>query len=190
MLGKRLADIIGSLIGLAITLPFWPIIALLIKLDSAGPVFFRQWRMGRNSHPFMILKFRTMLIGAEKNGAKWADKQDDQITMLGKILRLSRLDELPQLINVLAGHMSLVGPRPERPEFVGEIEQQVPFYTQRYLALPGLTGWAQVRYRYGSNIQDAKRKLEYDLYYMRHMSFKLDIQILLRTIPLLMKGSR
>ncbi len=190
MLTKRMSDLTLSLAALLISLPLWPLLALLIKLDSPGPVFFQQWRMGKNSHPFMILKFRTMLTDAEKNGAQWAGLRDTRITRLGRILRLTRLDELPQLLNVIAGHMSLVGPRPERPEFVGEIEKQVPFYSQRYLALPGLTGWAQVRYRYGSGIEDAKRKLEYDLYYMRHVSFRLDLQILLRTIPLLMKGSR
>ena len=190
MLGKRVFDIVGSLIGLAITLPIWPFIALLIKIDSPGPVFFRQWRMGRNSHPFMILKFRSMAANAEQTGAQWAGKHDERMTKLGRILRITRLDELPQLLNVLLGQMSLVGPRPERPEFVGEIERQVPFYAQRYLAVPGLTGWAQVRYRYGAGIQDTIRKLEYDIFYLRHGSFRLDLQILLQTIPLLMKGSR
>ncbi|MBI3987369.1 MAG: sugar transferase [Lentisphaerae bacterium] len=190
MFAKRLFDILLSLIGLALTLPVWPLIALGIKLAGPGPVFFRQWRLGWRRRPFRILKFRTMISDAEEDGARWADKADPRATPLGRFLRVTRLDELPQLLNVLKGDMTLIGPRPERPEFIADIEKQVPFYDQRFLVFPGLTGWAQVCYRYGASMEDAKRKLEYDLFYIRNISFRLDLQILMRTVVLLMKGSR
>lgn len=190
MLAKRLTDILFSLVGLLLTLPLWPGIALAIKASGPGPVFFRQWRMGYKHRPFRILKFRTMVTDAEKDGAQWARPDDARVTALGRWLRVTRLDEIPQLLNVLRGEMSMVGPRPERPEFIADIEKTIPYYDQRYLVAPGLTGWAQVRYRYGASMEDAKRKLEYDLYYLRNISFRLDLQILLRTVVMLMKGSR
>lgn len=187
---KRIIDVGCCLPALALTLPLWVLIAATIKLDDHGPVFFTQWRMGRGNRPFRIIKFRSMCSDAEPDGARFADDGDRRVTRVGRWLRISRLDELPQLINVLRGEMSLVGPRPERPEFIAEIEKAVPYYDQRCLILPGLTGWAQVKYRYGANVEDARRKLEFDLYYIRNMSLRLDLQILLRTLILLMKGSR
>ena len=187
---KRLMDAGISAAALLLTLPAWPFIALAIKLDSKGPVFFKQERIGWHNKPFQIIKFRTMTNDAEKDGPQWAKKNDHRVTCVGRFLRLSRIDELPQLWNVLKGEMSLVGPRPERPEFVEMLAQEIPFYEQRHLVPPGLTGYAQVRYRYGSSKEDAVRKLQYELYYVRHLSLRFDIEILLRTIPLVMKGSR
>jgi lipopolysaccharide/colanic/teichoic acid biosynthesis glycosyltransferase len=171
-------------------LPLFPLIALAIKLDSHGPVLFKQKRVGRNGRNFDIYKFRTMVRDAEKNGAQWAVEKDPRVTRIGRILRRTRLDEVPQLWNVLKGDMSLVGPRPERPEFVEELAKEIPYYEQRHLVPPGLTGWAQVRYRYGASKEDAVRKLQYELYYVRHLSIMFDIEILLRTIPLVARGSR
>lgn len=190
MLLKRLSDIVFSMAGLLITAPFWWLIALAIKLDSPGPVIFRQWRMGYGNRPFKIIKFRTMQAEVGKGEAKWTLPNDARITKTGRFLRKTRIDEIPQLINVLKGEMSMVGPRPERPEFVSEIEKAVPFYAQRYLVAPGITGWAQVKYRYGASVEDARTKLEYDLYYIRNLSFRLDLQILLQTVVMLMKGSQ
>ncbi len=187
---KRAMDLAGAITLLALTLPFWPLVALLIKLDSRGPVFFRQTRVGRFGRPFEITKFRTMEAEAEKNGAVWAQPHDPRITRLGGLLRLTRIDELPQLLNVVHGEMSIVGPRPERPEFVGELIERHPLYAQRHLVPPGLTGWAQIRFGYGATYEDAKRKLELDLYYVRHLSIAFDVEILLKTLFLVMKGSR
>lgn len=187
---KRLMDIAVATVALILTLPFWPLIALLIKLDSEGPVFYSQPRVRRHGKHFMLYKFRSMGSDAEKDGAQWAKQNDARVTRLGRLLRLTRVDELPQLWNVLRGEMSIVGPRPERPEFVTELSKKIAFYDQRHLLPPGLTGWAQIRYRYGASEEDARRKLAYDLYYVRNMSLLLDIEILLRTIPLLMRGSR
>jgi exopolysaccharide biosynthesis polyprenyl glycosylphosphotransferase len=187
---KRLIDAAGSLAALILVLPLFPLIALAIKLDSHGPVLFKQKRVGRNGRNFDIYKFRTMVRDAEKNGAQWAVEKDPRVTRIGRILRRTRLDEVPQLWNVLKGDMSLVGPRPERPEFVEELAKEIPYYEQRHLVPPGLTGWAQVRYRYGASKEDAVRKLQYELYYVRHLSIMFDIEILLRTIPLVARGSR
>jgi exopolysaccharide biosynthesis polyprenyl glycosylphosphotransferase len=187
---KRLTDFAFSLIGLIITLPLWPLIALGIKLTSKGPVFFIQTRVGFHGNNFKILKFRTMTQDAEKDGAQWAVVNDPRTTSFGRFLRITRLDELPQLLNVLKGDMSLVGPRPERPEFVEELARDVPYYEQRLMVPPGLTGWAQVRYRYGASKEDAIRKLQFDLYYVRHLTPLFDLEILLKTIPLMAKGSR
>jgi len=183
-------DFLAACAGLALTLPLWPFIAAAIKIDSKGPVLFRQARVGRNNRIFQILKFRTMVRDAEKNGAQWAVAKDPRVTRIGRLLRRTRLDELPQLWNVFKGEMSLVGPRPERPEFVSELVEEIPYYAQRHLVPPGLTGWAQVRYRYGASKEDAIRKLQYELYYVRHLSIMFDIEILLRTIPMMAKGSR
>ena len=187
---KRLLDVSAGLAGLLLSAPLWPLIALAVKLDSRGPVFFGQERVGWRGELFRILKFRTMTTDAEKHGAQWATQNDPRVTRLGRFLRRTRLDELPQLWNIVKGDMSLVGPRPERPEFVKELAEEIPFYEQRHLAPPGLTGWAQIRYQYGSSKEDALRKLEYDLYYVRHLSLAFDIEIILRTIPMMMKGSR
>jgi exopolysaccharide biosynthesis polyprenyl glycosylphosphotransferase len=187
---KRVLDLVVSVPLLLATLPFWPLLALLIKLDSPGPVLFKQTRVGRFRRPFTILKFRTMRADAEKNGAQWAEKNDPRVTRLGNLLRVTRIDELPQLWNVIRGEMSVVGPRPERPEFVTELAQAIPFYEQRHLVPPGLTGWAQIRYRYGASREDARKKLEFDLYYVRHLSLGFDLEILLKTVPLVMRGSR
>ncbi|MBT7163943.1 MAG: sugar transferase [Victivallales bacterium] len=187
---KRAMDIVLSLIGLALTLPLWPFIALAIKMSSPGPVFFRQERVGYLGQIFEIVKFRTMRTDAEKDGAQFAVENDPRATRVGNFLRKSRLDELPQLFNILRGSMSLVGPRPERPEFVATLGEEIPMYDLRHTVPPGLTGWAQIRYRYGANKEDAQRKLEYDLYYLRHFSLALELEIIVKTLPMMMRGSR
>ncbi len=190
LVAKRLLDLAVASTALILTLPLWPLLALLIRLDSRGPALFRQTRVRRHGELFTIYKFRTMCLDAEKDGAQWAAVDDPRVTRLGRLLRLTRLDELPQLWNVVKGDMSLVGPRPERPEFVEHLSRSIPFYDQRHLLPPGLTGWAQILYRYGASEEDARHKLAYDLYYIRNMSLSLDLEILLRTVPLLMRGSR
>lgn len=187
---KRLLDLAGGMAGLLLSLPLWPFIALAVKIDSRGPVFFTQDRVGWRGKTFRIIKFRTMFTNAEDDGPQWARTNDARVTNVGRLLRRTRMDELPQLLNVLLGDMSLVGPRPERPEFVEDLTREIPYYDHRHLVPPGLTGWAQVRYRYGASKQDAIRKLQYELYYVRHLSIMLDVEILLRTIPLIAKGSR
>jgi len=187
---KRIVSLCLATLGLLASLPLWPVIALAIKLDDRGPVLFRQRRVGWRGRGFNMLKFRTMRTDAEKTGAQWAAEDDPRVTRVGRFLRATRLDELPQLWNVIKGEMALVGPRPERPEFVCELAGEIPFYEQRHLVPPGITGWAQIRYRYGASKEDARRKLELDLYYVRHLSLSFDIEILMRTIPLVMKGSR
>ncbi len=180
---KRTLDVIGSVVGLILLAPLFPLIALIIHLDSPGPVFFRQVRVGLNDRLFHIIKFRSMRSDAEKGtGAVWAKKSDPRITRVGNFLRKTRLDEIPQLINVLQGDMSLVGPRPERPEFIGELKKSIPFYGERHSVKPGVTGWAQVRYPYGASVEDALEKLRYDLYYIKKQSLLLEVEILLRTI--------
>jgi sugar transferase (PEP-CTERM system associated) len=186
---KRCMDIVLSCIGLLLTLPFFPLIALAIKLDSPGPVFFRQERFGNKEKRFELYKFRTMRQDAEKGtGAVWAEKNDPRITKLGHFFRGSRIDEIPQLINVLKGDMSFVGPRPERPEFVEKLKQVIPYYSKRHFIKPGLTGWAQVRYPYGSSVEDAVEKLRYDLYYIKNISPFLDTLIFLETIKVVLFG--
>jgi sugar transferase (PEP-CTERM system associated) len=186
---KRTIDIVLSCIGLLITLPFFPLIALAIKLDSSGPVFFRQERVGIREKLFVLYKFRTMGQDAEKGtGAVWAEKNDPRVTKLGRFFRGSRIDEIPQLINVLKGEMSFVGPRPERPEFVEKLKQVIPYYSKRHFIKPGLTGWAQVRYPYGSTIEDAVEKLRYDLYYIKNICPFLDTLIFFETIKVVLFG--
>lgn len=187
---KRFIDIAVSAVGLVVTAPFILIAAILIKLESKGTIFYSQVRTGRFGRSFRIYKLRTMASNSEANGAQWAVKNDARITAVGKILRKTRLDELPQFWNVLKGEMSLIGPRPERPEFVGDLSEQIPFYQQRHLVKPGLTGWAQVNYPYGASVEDAYNKLTYDFYYIKNASLALDLQIVLRTIGTVMKGSR
>ena len=174
--------------GLLLCLPFIPFIMLAVRLSSPGPIFFRQTRVGRHGRPFSLIKFRTMRDDAEADGAIWATANDSRVTPLGRFLRKSRLDEIPQLWNVLKGEMSFVGPRPERPEFVGWLAKEIPFYELRHMVRPGITGWAQVRYHYGASLEEAKRKLEYDLYYVKHLSLGLDLLIMFETIKIIMLG--
>jgi exopolysaccharide biosynthesis polyprenyl glycosylphosphotransferase len=180
---KRVMDVFaGGILGIA-TLIIAPLVALAIRLDSSGPIFFRQHRTGRGGIPFSILKFRTMRVDAEKNtGAVWATENDPRATRVGKFLRKTRIDELPQAWNIIKGEMSLVGPRAERPEFDTTLIGEMPFYQERYLVKPGLSGWAQINYPYGASTQDAMRKLEYDLYYIKRRSIALDLEIVLKTI--------
>ncbi|HZD11583.1 MAG TPA: sugar transferase [Candidatus Binatia bacterium] len=180
---KRLLDLIVVILALPATLLILVPVAIAIRLDSPGPIFYRQTRAGKGNRNFSIFKFRTMVVDAEKDGrAKWAEENDPRITHVGRILRKARLDELPQVLNVLRGEMSLVGPRPERPEFVQELQHAVPFYRTRLMVKPGITGWAQVQYDYGSSTQDAMNKLQYDFYYIQYWSLWMDLYILYRTI--------
>ena len=185
--GKRVLDVTLSIVGLLATGLAFPILALLIKLDSPGPVLYSQIRTGLKGRPFRIYKFRSMVQEAEAHGATWAQVNDRRVTRLGEFLRKTRLDELPQLYNVLTGEMSLVGPRPERPEFVEKLAQEIPFFNKRQMVAPGLTGWAQVNYPYGASTEDALQKLQYDLYYIKNRSMFLDLEILLRTIAVVVK---
>ncbi len=187
---KRTIDVAVSLVGLIWTSPAWVVAAAMIKLTSPGPVLYRQERVGKGGRVFTMIKFRSMKVDAEEDGAQWATKNDPRISWFGRIMRVTRWDELPQFINVLRGDMSLVGPRPERPEFVREFEETIPLYAERHILRPGLTGWAQVRYQYAASKEDTERKLQYDLYYCRRASLLFDLEILLRTIPMVMKGSR
>jgi len=186
---KRSVDIVLSTLGLLLTLPFFPFIALAIKLDSPGPVFFRQERVGNKEKQFILYKFRTMGQDAEKkSGAVWAEKNDPRVTKLGRIFRQSRIDEIPQLINVLKGEMSFIGPRPERQEFVEKLKLVIPYYSKRHFIKPGLTGWAQVKYPYGSSVEDAVEKLRYDLYYIKNIGPFLDTLIFFETIKVVLFG--
>jgi sugar transferase (PEP-CTERM system associated) len=190
---KRVIDIVLTLIGIIITAPLMPIIALLIKIDTSGPVLFRQLRVGEREKNFVLYKFRTMYQDAENEiGAVWAQKNDARVTSVGKILRKTRLDEIPQLFNVLKGDMSLIGPRPERPEFVEKLKEKIPYYSERHFVKPGISGWAQVKYRYGASVEDAVEKLRYDLYYIKNLSFFLDMLIVLETVKVVLfgRGSR
>jgi exopolysaccharide biosynthesis polyprenyl glycosylphosphotransferase len=180
---KRLMDILLGLVGLLIFVLILPVLALVIFLDSPGPIFYRQERVGRGGRPFYVVKLRSMIPNAERHsGPQWAQKNDPRVTRVGKILRKTRLDEVPQLLNVLSGEMSIIGPRPERGVFVDKLTTQIPFYRTRLAVKPGLTGWAQVRYHYGNTEEDALIKLQYDLYYIRHQSLALDMLIMLRTL--------
>lgn len=189
---KRLIDILISVVLVVTTAPFFVLAALLIRIDSRGPIFYKQKRVGKNQNVFMIYKFRSMHQKAEENGAQWASINDPRITRVGRFFRLTHLDELPQIWNVLKGDMSLVGPRPERPEFVQLLEREIPYYSIRHSIRPGVTGWAQVCYRYGASVDDAFHKAECDLYYLKNMSLFLDFKILLRTmgVVFLWEGSR
>jgi len=188
---KRASDVCFSMIGLLVTMPMWPFIALAIKITSKGPVFFRQHRLGRGGIPFSMMKFRTMVDNAELcRGPQWCSKLDARITPVGRFLRKTRLDETPQFLNVLVGQMSMVGPRPERPEFSDSLSEQFPGYLLRYMVKPGITGWAQIKFRYGASYADTLEKLRYDFYYIKNASLILDIYIVIRTVGALMKGSR
>jgi sugar transferase (PEP-CTERM system associated) len=180
---KRGTDILICLLVLPVLLLLFPVIALIIRLDSSGPVFFGQIRVGENEKPFKLYKLRTMNNNAEfETGAVWAQDNDPRITRLGHFLRKSRLDEFPQFYNVLIGDMSLVGPRPERPEFIAQLKEIIPYYSERHLIKPGVTGWAQVNYPYGASVEDAIEKLRYDLYYLKNFSIQLDAMIIVETV--------
>ncbi|MEQ1549614.1 TIGR03013 family XrtA/PEP-CTERM system glycosyltransferase [Sphingorhabdus sp.] len=182
-IAKRLFDIAASAILVALTLPVILLFALLVKLESKGPAFYRQQRVGRYGVPFDLIKLRSMRADAEADGkAIWAAKNDDRVTRIGKFIRKVRIDELPQTWCVLKGEMSFVGPRPERPEFVEDLEKQLPYFAERHMVKPGITGWAQVNYPYGASIDDSRQKLEYDLYYAKNYTPFLDLLILLQTI--------
>lgn len=185
---KRVADVIITGVLLIIVSPVMLLAALAIKLDSPGPVFYSQFRSGLYGKPFKVYKFRSMYQDAEKRGAQWATKRDPRITKVGYWLRVMRIDELPQIWNVLCGEMSLIGPRPERPEFDVKLKEAIPYYEVRYLVKPGITGWAQVMYPYGASIEDAYEKLAYDLYYIKNYSFWLDIAIAFKTIRVVLLG--
>jgi exopolysaccharide biosynthesis polyprenyl glycosylphosphotransferase len=179
---KRAIDVVLALVGLIISAPLWPVVALAIRLESPGPVLYRQQRVGQGGHPFELLKYRSMVAAAERSGAEWAAPDDPRVTRVGRILRTTHLDELPQLVNILRGEMSFIGPRPERPEFVSRLQAQIPFYRTRLAVPPGLTGWAQVRYGYGASVEDALVKLQYDLYYIKHQSLSMDLLIVFKTM--------
>lgn len=188
---KRLLDIVVVVLALPVILLIMVPLAILIRLDSPGPAFYRQTRAGRGCRPFSIVKFRTMSVDAEGDGrARWAEENDPRITRVGRILRKTRLDELPQILNVLHGEMSLVGPRPERPEFIESLQKEIPFYRTRLMVKPGITGWAQVQYDYGSSSEDALKKLQYDFYYIQYWSLWMDLYILYRTfgVMVMFKG--
>lgn len=190
---KRTLDMWVALALLLLTLPVMVITAVLVKLDSAGPVLYRQTRVGLHGKPFTLFKFRSMTVDAEAGGKpRWAAQQDPRVTRIGNFIRPMRIDELPQLINVLRGEMSLIGPRPERPQFVEELARIIPFYRERSYVKPGITGWAQVNFPYGASVEDARQKLAYDLYYVKNRSLLLDLFILLATIRVILfrEGAR
>ncbi len=181
-IAKRLIDIIFALVFGLLSLLIIPFIIIALKLESSGPIIYQQIRVGYLGKKFKVYKFRSMIVDAEKNGAVWSQPNDNRITRVGKFMRRLRIDEIPQFLNILIGHMSFVGPRPERPEFVEQLSQQVPFYNERHIVKPGLTGWAQINYPYSSSVEDAKEKLQYDLFYIKNQSIILDISIILKTI--------
>jgi exopolysaccharide biosynthesis polyprenyl glycosylphosphotransferase len=185
---KRLIDLAVAGIVLIVGLPVWLLIALAIKLDSRGPVLYRQERVGMDGKRFNIVKFRSMVADAEKAGPQWAAKIDPRITIVGRILRKLHLDEIPQVWNVLRGEMSLVGPRPERPVFVEELSREIPLYPRRLRVRPGVTGWAQVKHKYDESIEDVRKKVQYDLYYIENMSLRMDIKIIVSTASHMLMG--
>ena len=188
---KRILESIICAIAFLFCLPFWLIIALIIKIDSRGPVFYRQSRSGQNGKLFEIIKFRSMVFNAELDtGPIWAEKEDSRITTFGKILRRLHIDETPQLINILKGDMSIVGPRPERPYFVDKLKKTYPFYNRRLKIRPGVTGWAQINQPFDTTVKDVHQKLKYDFYYIENLSFKLDLHIVLRTIWVVLRGHK
>ena len=189
---KRLFDIAVSLLLLAFTAPIIGLFAILVKLDSKGPAFYRQQRVGLFGQPFDVIKLRSMRTDAEVNGAQFAAKNDPRVTRIGNFIRKVRIDELPQAWTVLKGEMSFVGPRPERPQFVADLEEKLPYYAERHMAKPGITGWAQVNYPYGANLEDSRHKLEYDLYYVKNYTPFLDVLIILQTLRVVLwhEGAR
>jgi sugar transferase (PEP-CTERM system associated) len=189
---KRIFDITASIILLSLTFPIIALFAVFVKLDSKGPAFFRQTRVGLFGEPFTLIKLRSMRTDAEKDGAKWAEENDPRITRLGRFIRKVRIDELPQTWSVLKGQMSFVGPRPEVPSFVDSLEEEIPFYGERHMVKPGITGWAQINYPYGASVEDSRCKLEYDLYYAKNYTPFLDLVILLQTLRVILwpEGAR
>jgi exopolysaccharide biosynthesis polyprenyl glycosylphosphotransferase len=183
---RRALDVIGSLLLLAFAVPLLLLVAFLIRVDSTGPVLYRQSRVGLHGRIFTMLKFRSMRVDAEVAGPCWATDRDPRMTRIGAFIRATRLDEVPQLLNVLRGEMSLVGPRPERPHFVQQLAAIIPRYNERTHVLPGITGWAQINYPYGASVEDARAKLAFDLFYISNQALLLDLRILLRTIPVVL----
>ncbi len=187
-LAKRVIDILFSILLLIVALPIGIITAIFIKLESKGPIFYRQKRTGLYNIEFEVIKFRSMYIDAESKGAKWASKNDTRVTKVGNFIRKTRIDELPQILNIIQGDMSIVGPRPEREVFISELEKEIPYYRFRHAVKPGVTGLAQVKYPYGASIEDAKWKHKYDIYYIKHHRTLMDFKILLRTIKVVLFG--
>jgi sugar transferase (PEP-CTERM system associated) len=185
---KRTVDMLVSFILLLLVSPFLPLIALAIFVESGGPIFFKQKRVGHKGHEFELMKFRSMVQDAEKNGPQWATLKDSRVTRVGNFMRKTRIDEIPQLFNVFRGEMSLVGPRPERRVFCDILEEKIPFFNLRHSVRPGLTGWAQVRFRYGASLEDAKGKLELDLFYIKNLSLLVDLAILFETVKVVVLG--
>lgn len=185
---KRAMDIVAALVAITLTLPIMVLVAVAILIESGAPVLFRQKRVGLNGEQFEILKFRSMRQDAEKGGPSWAADGDNRITRVGAFIRKYRMDELPQFFNILHGTMSLVGPRPEQPYFCEMLETNLDFFSQRHTVRPGITGWAQIKYQYGSTLEDAKRKLELDLFYIKHLSISLDLVIVLETVKVIFLG--
>ena len=185
---KRLLDLLFALLIGIFAAPVIVLAAIIVKLESKGPIFFIQERIGEGNKKFNIVKFRSMTTDAEKDGPQWASKNDNRVTKFGKIMRATRIDELPQLWNVLRGEMSFVGPRPEREFFIQQLEKEIPYYNLRHTVKPGLTGWAQVMYPYGASVEDAYRKLQYDLYYIKHHSIPFDVKVLLKTVTIVIFG--
>ena len=187
---KRIFDIIFSVFSMITALPFIPFIILAIVIDDPGPFLFKQTRIGKNGKKFLAMKFRSMKMDSEKTGPQWAQKNDSRVTRVGKIFRKTRIDEIPQLINIFRGEMSFIGPRPERPEFVEELKKQIPYYEERLLIKPGLTGWAQVMGpSYGGSVTETLEKIQYDLFYIKNRSFGLDVSIILKTIKTVLTGA-
>lgn len=186
-IARRIVSTLTAAAGLLLFLPFLPIVLLMVRLSSPGPIFFRQTRVGLAGKTFTVYKFRTMRTDAEDAGAKWATKNDPRVTRVGMFMRKTRLDEVPQLWNVLRGDMGFVGPRPERPEFVPWLSENIPYFDLRHMIRPGLTGWAQVRYGYGATLEESREKLEFDLYYIKHMSLGLDLMIMFETIKTIIR---
>jgi sugar transferase (PEP-CTERM system associated) len=185
---KRGIDLGIASIGLVLAAPLTLLTALAVYLDSDGPILYSQERVGEGGRPFTIYKFRSMRVDAERSGAMWATDRDDRVTRVGRFIRATRLDEIPQLWNVLRGDMSFVGPRPERPVFVEQLAKEIPFYQQRHAVKPGVTGWAQIKYQYGSSVEDAMEKLRYDLYYIKHASIAFDLSIVFDTVKVILFG--
>ena len=187
-LSRTVVHRLAALIGVLLSLPIVLVTAILIKLESRGPIFYKQDRVGKNGKPFTLIKFRSMRVDAEADGPVWASKGDDRTTRIGRIIRKVRIDEIPQFWNILRGEMSFVGPRPERPHFVAQLAQEIPYYEQRHLIAPGLTGWAQIKYPYGASIEDAREKLQYDLFYIKNHTLVFDAIILFETIKIILFG--
>ena len=185
---RRLLDVLLSVVGLVLSFPIMMFTAVAIRLDSRGPILYRQTRVGQRNRTFTIMKFRSMRIDAEPGGPVWAEEDDPRVTRVGRVIRKLRIDELPQFINIIRGEMTFVGPRPERPEFVSRLEREIPYYSQRHLVKPGLTGWAQVRYPYCASVEDAIQKLQYDLYYIKNQSLLLDVITLFETVRIVLFG--